>query len=181
MRLSDSYLPLIFRLLVVLALALIGMWVAFNTAMLWAYPFWVLAGVLLAFPLAEKLASPVVGLLLPTDRFSKPQPMYSIPESLRNKNELDAAFGAYQKIAKAYPKEVKPYRCMIRLAFLDMNNEALAESVLAQGMKTLKKKGLKEELQKDFEVFRGMTRVAPTAADRRKVGYRKSEVWMSEK
>jgi hypothetical protein len=176
MRLRDSYFPLIIRLVIAGVLLLVGMRVAYTSALLWAYPFWLFAGILIAFPLAEMLAGPFGSFFMPTERFSKPQPMYSIPESLRNKNNLDAAFAAYQKIAQDFPQEIKPYVCMIRMAFVDMNNEALAESVLAQGKFTLKQTALKEELQKDFDAIRTISRVPPTADTRHKISYRKSEV-----
>jgi hypothetical protein len=173
---SDTHIPLILRLLAVLLLVGVGFWVAISSALLWAYPFWLAASILVAFPLAGFLSGPIGSIFMPTEVFSKPQPMYSIPESLRMKNELDKAFAAYQKIAEEYPQEVKPYVAMVKMAFVDMKNDNLAESVLAQGMTHLKKQASKEQWQREYDAIITMTQVTPTAESRRKVSYRKLDL-----
>lgn len=176
MRWSDTWLPFIFRMILALILFGAGLWVAGRYALLFAYPFWFLAGLLIAYPLAGFLARPFGAVFMPTERFSKPPPMYSVPESLRMKNELEAAMLAYEKIAAKYPQELKPYVEMIRLAFVDMNREDLAAAILERGLSILKKPAARESLERSYDRLGTLTRVPPTAESRRKVSYRKSDL-----
>jgi len=157
-----------FRLLILApSLIVMGWYVAGNFFLLAAYPFWIVAGLIWAAPLAELAFLPFGNLLRPGDRYSKKQPMYSRPESLRRQNKLEEAFSACQEIAREYPKEVKPWVDMIRIAHLDMKNRALADATLQQGLLKLKAASAREELERMHQELTRMRQEAPRAEERR--------------
>ena len=97
------------------------------------------AAVILAFPVAGLLAEPTGNLFYAGERFDRPQPIYSIPQSKRTQGFYELAMTAYQKIADEYPEEVKPYVEMIDIATRDLNDPTRALAVYETGMSRLKK------------------------------------------
>lgn len=162
---------LFFSLIVAPVLVFMGFGMAARYALLAGYPFWILAACIWAFPLAELLSRPLGSFLLPGDRYSRPQPMYSVPEALRKQNRIQESFDAYQKIARSYPREVRPWVEMIRLAHLELKQPDLTEAVFLEGLRELKGVQRKEELTRMHDAIVSMSTKTPTAADRPKVAY----------
>ena len=102
-------MKLILYVVVAPFLILLGFWMATRFSMIFGYPFWLLACIILAFPLASVLAAPFGTFFLPGDRYLRPLPMYSVPESLRKQDRIPEAMAKYREIAEKYPKEVKPW------------------------------------------------------------------------
>jgi len=153
------------------ALVLTGFHFAYRYGILFGYPAWILAAVWIAFPIAGLLAGPVVGFLFSYGTFDKPQPAYSIPESLRMKNKLAEALQAYQALAEKFPQEVRPWAEMIRLAHVDMKDTTLAEQLLSRGLAKLRKRKKREELERIARAVMSLSQEAPTAESRRRIQY----------
>ena len=116
--------------------------------------FMLLGAVTLARPIASRCADAFISLLLPTRRFNRKQPMYGIPESKRKNGFAQEAFDGFKKITEEYPQEVKAYILLIDVAVVDLKNTALAESVYAQGLATLRKPEAKTALTRMYEGIR---------------------------
>lgn len=172
---TNSCLPRIVYGVLLVGLVSMGFYTAIVSAMLFAFPFWFAAALLIAVPLAGWLSSPVGGIFFPRERLYKKQPMYSIPESLRMQNKIHEAFDAYQEIAREYPREVRPYIEMIRLAHVDLKRDDLASAVHHRGLSVLRKKKDREELRRMYDAVVSLRPEASKAEDRRVVGYRKGE------
>jgi len=153
-------------------LVLLGFWTATRYGMIFGYPFWMIASIIIAFPVAGILAAPFGTFFLPGDRYSRPLPMYSIPESLRKQDRIPEAMAKYREITEKYPKEVKPWVQMVRLAHLELKDRNLADELLEEGLKALKKEASREELTRMHQAITSMRQEAPTADDRTSVHYR---------
>jgi len=94
--------------------------------------------VIIAPPLARLFAEPAGSLHYPTIEPDRPQPVYSIPESKRREGLYEEAISEYEKIAKDFPDEVKPYIEIIDIAVFDLNDPARGESVLKKGLSSVK-------------------------------------------
>ena len=121
--------PLLWRLLPAGALFLLG------TAILLAYGpvggflgfgLYLIASIILAFPLATLLAAAWGNLFWSISYFDKPQPMYGIPQSRRVKGLPEEALAEYEKILAQFPGEIRPHFDMIEIALLDLRDPAHA-------------------------------------------------------
>jgi len=101
-------------------------------------PFFALFGCVLIAPDIAGYFSRFMGNILWRHREGKPQPLYSIPESLVAKGKYAEAEIEYEKIIQAFPDEVKPHVDMINIAIRWMNNGQLAEKLYQRGMSLLK-------------------------------------------
>ncbi len=153
-------------------LVLLGFWTATRYGMIFGYPFWLIASIIMAFPIASVLAAPFGTFFLPGDRYSRPLPMYSVPESLRKQDRIPEAMAKYREIAEKYPKEVKPWVQMVRLAHLELKDRTLADELYEEGIQTLKKEKAREELRRMHKAIISMRQEALTAEDRTSVHYR---------
>ena len=75
----------------------------------------VVAAILLAKPLAGLIGDWFSGLLVPRERFAKPQPMYSIPEGRMAKEDYAGALEAYAELAAQHPEEIAPHLRMMEI------------------------------------------------------------------
>ncbi len=132
---------LLWRLLPAGVLFLLG------TAILLAYgPFggflgfglYLIASIILAFPLATLLVTAWGNLFWSISYFEKPQPMYGIPQSRRVKGLPEEALAEYEKILAQFPEEVRPHLAMIEIALLDLRDPARAHALYLRALDRLK-------------------------------------------
>ena len=122
-----------------------------------------LAGaVLIARPIARLIAEPAGNLFYPGDSFSRPQPMYGIPESKRKKGFYEEAMADYEKIANDFPRELKPYIDMIDVAIVDLRDAGRANAIYQRGIAALKKAEDKETLARMYHAIRSRLNSQPT-------------------
>lgn len=141
-ELKGLLFSLLWRLLLAGALLLLGTAILLATGPAGAFIgffLFLIAAILLAFPLANLLASAWDRFIWSRSYYDRPQPMYGIPQSRRAKGHLEEALAEYEKIAAAYPKEVRPWLDMIDLAIHDLRDARRAYLVYHQGLAHLKK------------------------------------------
>lgn len=109
----------------------------------------IVATVILAFPLARLMAEPAGGLFYPGRRLDRPLPMYSIPESKRTQGLYEESIAGFERIAEEYPDEVKPYLEMIDISIRNLKDADRARDIFARGMSLLEK-------EEDRDVLEGM-------------------------
>ena len=120
----------------------------------------ILAGsIVLAFPVANLIATAWDRLLWSRSYYDKPQPMYGIPQSRRAKGQLEEALFEYEKIAAVHPDEIRPHLEMIDLAIHDLRDAARAQAIYERGLLCLKKPEDRELLSKTYAEVR--TRLDP--------------------
>ena len=141
---------LLWRLLPAGALFLLG------TAILLAYgPFggflgfglYLVASIILAFPLANLAATVLSNLFWSISYFDKPQPIYGIPQSRRVKGLPEDALAEYEKILAQFPDEVRPHLDMIEIALLDLRDPARARALYLRALDRLKNPADKAALE----------------------------------
>lgn len=103
-------------------------------AMLLGFAFFLVAGIFLAGPVARLCAEPLGGVFWPRKYYDRPQPMYGIAESKRVKGFPEAALAEYEKLAAAFPGEVRPHLEMIEIALADLKDPALAETLYQRSL-----------------------------------------------
>lgn len=82
----------------------------------------IMGSIIIAFPLAELIAEPTGNLFWPSDRFDRPQPAYSIPQSKRARGLYEEAMAGFEKLAEEHPQEVQPYVEMIDIAIVNLHD-----------------------------------------------------------
>jgi hypothetical protein len=122
----------------------------------------IMGAVILARPLARLIAEPSGNLFYPGQRFSRPQPMYSIPESRRARGLYEEAITGFEKIAEDYPGEVKPYIEMIDISIVHLKDPDRANEIYQRGVSLLKKEGDKEVLATMYSAIRTRLNAKPS-------------------
>lgn len=147
----------------------VGTWILLGAGesgnvlqMLLGFAFFLIAAILLSGPLARLLAEPMGSLFWPRRYYDRPRPMYGIPQSLRAKGRLEEALAEYEKIAAAYPDEVRPWLEMIDLAVHDLRDAQRAEIICRQGRAHLKRTAARALLDRVYAETR--TRLAARPA-----------------
>jgi len=123
--------------------------------------FLVLAAIILGPPVARLVAEPFGGLFYPVERYSRPQPVYGIPESRRVKGLYEEAIVEFEKIAEDYPDEVRPYTGMIDIAICNLEDPDRARQMYQRGMSVLKRDKDKETLAKKYSAIRSRVNAKP--------------------
>ncbi len=103
-------------------------------AMLLGFAFFLVAAIFLAGPVARLCAEPIGSLFWPRKYYDRPQPMYGIAESKRVKGFPEEALAEYEKLAAAFPGEVRPHLEMIEIALADLKDHALAETLYRRSL-----------------------------------------------
>jgi len=114
-----------------------------------ASPFLALLGAILMAPDIAGYLSQFAGNILWKHHVGKPQPLYSIPESLVARGKYAEAEEEYEKIIQDFPNEIKPHADMINIAVRWLNDGQLAEDLYRRGMHMLQN-------QADRDVLTGM-------------------------
>ena len=113
---------------------------------------------IIALPFARLIAGPAAHFLFPGMRFSRPQPMYSVPKSMRARGMYEDAMMALGEIAQEYPGEPQTYMEMIDIAIVELGDAERAAAIYEQGMSTVKK-------EQDREVLTGKYHALQTRLD----------------
>jgi tetratricopeptide (TPR) repeat protein len=100
--------------------------------------FFLIAAIFVAGPIARLLAEPMGSLFWPRRYYDKPQPIYGIPQSKRARGLPEEALAEYEKLAEAFPKEVRPYLEMIDIAIVDLKDPDQALAIYQRGIALLK-------------------------------------------
>ena len=112
------------------------------------------AAIMIASPMARLVAESSGNLFYPGRRFDRPQPMYSIPEARRASGFYEEAISGFEKLAEAYPDEVKPYIEMIDISILNLKDPERANEIYRRGVALLKKVEDKEALATMYSAIR---------------------------
>lgn len=75
----------------------------------------IVAGIILAFPIAGFFGDLMANLFLPGERNNRPQPMYSIPEGRVAAEDYAGALQAYAELAAEHPSEIAPHLRMMEI------------------------------------------------------------------
>ena len=118
--------------------------------MLLGFLFFLVAAIFVAGPIAQWLAEPMGSLFWPRKYYAKPQPMYGIPQSRRAKGLLEEAIAEYEKIAAAYPQEVRPWLEMLAVAIHDLKDAERAQTIFERGIALLKNADDKDLLARTY-------------------------------
>lgn len=118
------------------------------------FGFYLIAAILLAFPLATLLANAWNNLIWSRSYYDRPQPMYGIPQSRRAKGHLEEALAEYEKIAAAYPNEVRPWHEMVAIAIEDLRDPDRARDIFERGVAALKNPDARDRLAQTYSEIR---------------------------
>ncbi len=94
---------------------------------------------IIAPPMARLFAEPAGSLYYPDLPAGRPDPEYSIPESLKESGLFEEAISEYEKIAGEHPEEIKPYIQMIDIAVVNLQDLERAGAILKTGLSVLQK------------------------------------------
>lgn len=112
----------------------------------------VAGAIVLAFPLARLIAEPFGNLFYPSRRLGK-QPQYSIPQSKRVKGLYEEAIEGFEKLAKEYPQETKPYIEMIDICIVNLKDADRATQIFLRGLSALDSEEDREQLTRMNEAI----------------------------
>ena len=110
----------------------------------------VLAGVVASLPIARFIANPLSNFFFPGARFSKPLPLYSVPETKRTSGLYEEAISGYEEIAADYPEEMRPYLEMMDIAIVELHDTERAEEIYQQARSQFIKPEDREILEKKY-------------------------------
>lgn len=80
--------------------------------------------------------------------------MYGIPQSRRAKGHLEEALAEYEKIAAAYPNEVRPWHEMVAIAIEDLRDPDRARYIFERGVAVLKNPNDRDRLAQTYSEIR---------------------------
>jgi tetratricopeptide (TPR) repeat protein len=123
-----------------------------------------IASILLAFPLANLLAAAWDRFLWSKSYYDKPQPMYGIPQSRRAKGHPEEALAEYEKIAAAYPNETRPWLDMVAIAIEDLKDAQRAQVLFERGIALLNNPDDKDLLARTYSETRTRLDIHPPHA-----------------
>jgi hypothetical protein len=104
----------------------------------------IVAAIFMAKPLAGVFGDWVSGLFMPGDRHSRPQPMYSIPESRMAAEDYSGALDAYATLAAEYPEEIAPHLRMMEIWLRIYHDADSARTIRDNALFSIKGKRNKE-------------------------------------
>ena len=105
--------------------------------LLFAMACFVGSAIIVAPPIARLFAEPAGALHYPTEHSGRPQPEYRIPESRKQQGHYEEAILEYEKIAKDFPEEVKPYIDMIDITVVNLEDRRRAEAIYERALSVL--------------------------------------------
>jgi hypothetical protein len=127
-----------------------------------AYGMTMMGAVVLARPLARLIAEPFGAIYWPGKRFTRPQPIYGIPESQRAKGLYEEAMAGFERIAEDYPSEVRPYVEMMDMCIVNLKDPRRANAVYQRGVARLEKDEDKEALARMYSAIRTRLNARPS-------------------
>jgi len=119
------------------------------------------AGILVAFPIAAMFANPWGGMFYPEDRLKRAPPLYSLAETKVRKMQYEDAMALYEQIAEDYPEEVKPYVDMIDIAIVHLKDAKRAEQIYCRGIDRLHNRDDQDVLARMYRGIRSRIESGP--------------------
>jgi len=113
----------------------------------------IMGAIILAFPLAALIAEPTGNLFWPSEKYDRPQPQYSIPQSKRARGLYEEAMDGFEKIAEEHPQETQPYVEMIDIAIVNLHDPVRAKAIFHHGIDVLKKDEDRETLARMYRAI----------------------------
>jgi len=113
----------------------------------------IVAAIFMARPLAGVLGDWVSGLFMPGDRHSRPQPMYSIPESRMAAEDYPGALEAYAALAGEHPEEIAPHLRMMEIWLRLYRDTDSARTIRDNALLSIKGKRNKEKFRAAAQVM----------------------------
>ena len=117
----------------------------------------VVAAIILAKPLAGLVGDWLGTLFMPGERFSKPPPMYSIPEGRMSKEDYPGALEAYAELAAAHPEETAPHLRMMEIWLRIYRDPGSARIIRDNALLSIKGKKNKAKFASEAAVLLGET------------------------
>jgi hypothetical protein len=81
----------------------------------------VAAGIIIGRPIAGLVAEPAGSLFFPRSA-ARPEPGYSLPDTLRKRGQYEQALTEYAKITVQFPAELRAYIAMMEIALVDLHD-----------------------------------------------------------
>jgi tetratricopeptide (TPR) repeat protein len=113
----------------------------------------IIAGMIVAFPLAELFARPLTAFYFPTEG-AKPTGNCSIPEARVKQGRYEEAMQEYEKITTAHPQEVRAHIGMVEIAFRYLHDADRAGRLYARAMNVLQKHAAQAALHQAYTAHR---------------------------
>jgi len=96
----------------------------------------VIAGIVVAPPLAGLIAEPAGGLFHPRHP-ARQQPSYDVAEARRRQGRFAEALDAYERVVERFPTDVHAWTAMLDVASLDLRDAARAEAIARRALAAL--------------------------------------------
>ena len=113
------------------------------------------AGVIItSMNITSVISEPCGSLYTVGQRSNTPAPMYSIPEGKRMSGHYEDAILGYEKIADAYPNQLKAYVGMIETSIVYLSDIERAEEFFQKGVAALAKTEDQEALARMFSAIK---------------------------
>ena len=96
--------------------------------------------ILLAKPIAGFAGDLMSNLFMPGERHTRPQPMYSIPESRMAAQDYAGALEAYAALAAEHPREIAPHLRMMEIWLRAYRDPAAAQTIRDNALLSIKGK-----------------------------------------
>jgi hypothetical protein len=132
---------------------------AYGTV-LFGIAFIIVGSCIVAFPLAELFARPLMSLYWPTGS-GPAQPNFSIPEAHVKQGRYEQAMIEYEAIAQQKPDELRAYLGMVEVAFRDLKDPERAAAVYRQGMDHLGNEKTEAVLHRMYTAYRSLSENPP--------------------
>lgn len=165
---DDPKLDLAVRLAVAVPALVIGMVIlvqglragalAAAFAMLLATACFVVAGIMIAPWVAERLGNAGAGILYPDRRFTGPQAIHSLAEGKRAQGLAREALAQYERVLAEHPQDLPCFVAMMDTAARDLRDPVLAQGFYRRGSEQLtdpkdlaQLRAARDEILKDFQ------------------------------
>jgi len=151
-RYGELFIRLLKRSILAVPLFLFGFYLVFRGNVL-GFPMMIMGAIIIAPTLAALIAEPTGNLFWPSERFDRPQPQYSIPQSKRARGLYAEAMAEFEKLAEEYPQETQPYIEMIDIAIVNLHDSERAHAVFLRGVSVLEKEEDRETLARTYRAI----------------------------
>lgn len=115
--------------------------------------FGVVAGTILAFPLARFIVAYFSTAFGSTRYYSGPQPIYSIPESKRKLGDYHDAYTGFLQISESHPQELLAYVSMMEVAARALQDRRMTDEAYELGKVALKDENDQHQLDNMYDAF----------------------------
>jgi len=96
--------------------------------------------ILLAKPIAGLIGDLISNIIMPGERHTRPQPMYSIPEGRMAARDYAGALESYAALAAEHPREIVPHLRMMEIWLGVYRDPAAAQTIRDNALLSIKGK-----------------------------------------